>query len=218
VDDVEVAVSSFMGWPGATGEFADLPTNTGFLPIATTPGTHVLALRAESQQSGCSSGVTNQWEGTLRIRPAPAPDTDGDGEADSCDLCPADPANDVDADGTCGEVDNCPEVANAVQTDADGDGHGDACDSDADGDGVADAEEPCFCAATASDDHATTKGCGIAQLCPCAAPLGRDAWQGHREYVACVKSLAREIERSGRLSRLQRVMISSAASRSLCGQ
>src|SRR6185436_8817638 len=34
----------------------------------------------------------------------------------------------VDVDGVCGSTDNCPDVANASQTDSDGDGIGDACD------------------------------------------------------------------------------------------
>ncbi len=43
---------------------------------------------------------------------------------------------DNDSDGISDEIDNCPMVANANQTDSDGDGLGDACDSDLDGDGV----------------------------------------------------------------------------------
>src|SRR6185369_13593204 len=35
---------------------------------------------------------------------------------------------DTDLDGVCDDVDNCPTVANADQSDLDGDGQGDACD------------------------------------------------------------------------------------------
>jgi VCBS repeat-containing protein len=48
---------------------------------------------------------------------------------------------DTDADGFTDDVDNCPSVANADQTNTDGDAEGDACDSDDDNDGVDDATE-----------------------------------------------------------------------------
>jgi hypothetical protein len=44
-------------------------------------------------------------------------------------------SRDTDGDGIPDERDNCPEVANADQSDIDGDGAGDVCDHDADGDG-----------------------------------------------------------------------------------
>ncbi|AKT40015.1 thrombospondin type 3 repeat-containing protein [Chondromyces crocatus] len=43
---------------------------------------------------------------------------------------------DADADGVVDHLDNCPTVANADQSDIDGDGLGDACDDDIDGDGI----------------------------------------------------------------------------------
>lgn len=46
--------------------------------------------------------------------------------------------NDQDGDGIIDEEDNCPSVANADQTDTDGDGYGNACDSDDDNDGFPD--------------------------------------------------------------------------------
>jgi uncharacterized repeat protein (TIGR01451 family) len=48
---------------------------------------------------------------------------------------------DTDGDGISDAADNCPSVANAGQTDLDGDGQGDTCDPDSDGDGVADLDE-----------------------------------------------------------------------------
>jgi hypothetical protein len=67
-------------------------------------------------------------------------------DSDDCttDTCDADTgivtneADDCDGDGVCQDVDNCPTVANANQSNLDGDEYGDACDgpydSDHDGD------------------------------------------------------------------------------------
>jgi len=52
-------------------------------------------------------------------------------------------AADTDGDGVDDLDDNCTDVANADQTDLDGDGAGDACDDDDDGDGVADGLDTC---------------------------------------------------------------------------
>ncbi len=48
---------------------------------------------------------------------------------------------DVDGDGITQLPDNCPLVANADQTDSDGDGRGDACQLDWDGDGATDSDD-----------------------------------------------------------------------------
>ena len=49
---------------------------------------------------------------------------------------------DADDDGVPDAVDNCPSVANADQTNSDGDSLGDACDPDANGDGIVDTLQP----------------------------------------------------------------------------
>ena len=51
---------------------------------------------------------------------------------------------DGDGDGIADYADNCPAVANADQTDSDGDGIGDPCDEDRDGDGIPDAIEDLY--------------------------------------------------------------------------
>ena len=47
-------------------------------------------------------------------------------------------AADLDGDGVADSSDNCVDVANASQSDADGDGYGNACDGDYNNDGVVD--------------------------------------------------------------------------------
>jgi Ca-dependent carbohydrate-binding module xylan-binding/Thrombospondin type 3 repeat len=49
----------------------------------------------------------------------------------------------IDSDGVADGVDNCPSVANANQSDMDGDGIGNVCDSDKDGDAVANVSDNC---------------------------------------------------------------------------
>jgi hypothetical protein len=48
---------------------------------------------------------------------------------------------DMDSDGVRDECDRCPTIADALQTDTDGDGLGDGCDSDDDNDGLLDTLE-----------------------------------------------------------------------------
>ncbi len=66
---------------------------------------------------------------------------------------------DSDSDGVFDTNDNCPTVANADQTNTDGDSQGNACDDDDDNDGVADAMDACpagsLNAASGADTTAT---------------------------------------------------------------
>jgi hypothetical protein len=73
------------------------------------------------------------------------------------------PGQDLDGDGRSIASDNCPSVANADQTDTDGDGIGDACDEEDDGDGVADAQDNCRTARNA--DQADVDRDGIGDVC-----------------------------------------------------
>jgi Thrombospondin type 3 repeat len=73
------------------------------------------------------------------------------------------PILDQDNDGVLDTADNCPTVANASQTDTDGDGLGDACDPDDDNDGVADVSDNCPLVPNA--DQADRDGDGTGDAC-----------------------------------------------------
>lgn len=70
-----------------------------------------------------------------------------------------DTIEDSDGDGVADDVDNCADVANADQSDVDGDGIGDVCDDDTDNDGIPDdvgtgviGDNPCEGGATTGCD------------------------------------------------------------------
>ncbi len=72
---------------------------------------------------------------------------------------------DSDGDGILNSVDNCDDVANADQTDSDGNGFGDACDSggyDRDNDGIPDALDNCWCFHNANQSDIDRDGIGDA--------------------------------------------------------
>lgn len=83
-------------------------------------------------------------------------------------------ALDRDGDGVENEKDNCPTVANADQSDIDGDGKGDACDSDIDGDGLGNGSEDEFGTNARSADTDNDGVADKADQCPTKAGKGED--------------------------------------------
>jgi hypothetical protein len=162
-------------------------------------------------------------------------------------LCPNDPANDVDGDGICGNVDNCPNVANANQSDVDGDGIGDACEPDDDGDGVIDDYDNC--PMDTNPDQADVDLDGIGDICDAdddndGVVDGSDVclntpsdalvlsngcsvdqqcpcdnpWKNHGAYVSCVAQSAGALLNDGKIDETTKDAIVSSAGQSSCGR
>ncbi len=89
---------------------------------------------------------------------------------------------------------------------------------DRDNDGIPDEEEPCICLQTPPNQVVTALGCSINQVCPCDAPLGREAWRNHAEYVQCVIGAVAELVADGVLTKNQQKAIVRQADRSACGR
>ena len=70
---------------------------------------------------------------------------------------------DADGDGVNDGADNCPAIANADQSDIDGDGIGDVCDGDVDGDGILNGSDNC--PVTSNAGQGDTDGDGIGDAC-----------------------------------------------------
>ncbi len=88
--------------------------------------------------------------------------------------------------------------------------------SDSDGDGVNDNLDQC--AATAGGEVVDSVGCSIAQLVPCAGPLGSSAsWRNHGQYVRSVAQAAERFLSQGLITLDEKDAIVSAAARSACG-
>ena len=87
--------------------------------------------------------------------------------------------------------------------------------ADEDGDGVPDPTDRC--PATAPGDVVDPTGCSIAQLCPCEAAAGGDAWANHGAYVSCVAHACEAFLALGLISEEEKDAIVSSAARSSCG-
>jgi hypothetical protein len=173
-------------------------------------------------------------------------DIDGDGVCGDVDPCPYDVENDADGDGICESDDNCPTVANANQSNVDGDAYGDACEPDNDDDGVIDDVDNCPMDANA--DQADFDGDGFGDACDedfdgdgvtdgedvcLGTPLGAivlpngcsvaqecvcDApWKNHGGYVSCVAHACNDLVALGLITGAEHGEIVSAAAHSDCG-
>lgn len=173
-------------------------------------------------------------------------DADGDGLCGDVDACEFDAANDADGDGLCEIVDNCPTVANANQSDVDGDGIGDECEPDNDGDGVIDDTDNCpldpnpdqldtdgdlsgdACDADGDGDGvtdendvclATVAGAPVlANGCSVAQQCQCDnGWKNHGAYVSCVAHATNALRAAGVITQADQDAVMSAAGGSSCG-
>jgi hypothetical protein len=119
--------------------------------------------------------------------------------------------DDGDHDGVIDALDNCPMVANADQTDLDGDGAGDACDDDDDGDGVLDDADACH--GTASGALVNASGCSMDDLAPCAGP-----WRNHGDYVVAHTRVVTRFFEQGLIGWKDAVKLIARAALSNCGR
>ena len=89
-----------------------------------------------------NDGVTDT-EDAFPLDVTESKDTDDDGVGNNSDAFPSDASEskDTDSDEIGDNADNCPVLANADQTNTDGDLEGDACDLDDDNDGFSDEQE-----------------------------------------------------------------------------
>ena len=135
-------------------------------------------------------------------------DADGDNQGDECD-------GDLDGDGVLNAMNNCPTIANSSQNDFDGDGAGDVCDADLDDDGVANTLDLCDFTPMGEVVDAAT-GCSIAELVPCAGPLGStEPWKSHGAYVSSVVTTVNSFVKQGLITEVE--ALRDAAAQSTCG-
>lgn len=176
----------------------------------------------------------------------PANDGDLDGICGDVDACPYDAANDADGDGLCEINDNCPTIANANQSNVDGDTFGDACEPDNDNDGVIDDTDNCPMDANADqtdldsdgqgdvcdaddDGDGVSDGQDVCLGTPAGAVVLADgcsvaqecvcsaAWKNHGGYVSCVAKATNALLAAGKITETQKGAIQSAAGQSSCG-
>ena len=68
VDGILKVTTGFLGWPGATSPFAELPLDTGLVDLGpVSPGAHLISVQAEGQVSGCNVGKPFSWGGSLKV-------------------------------------------------------------------------------------------------------------------------------------------------------
>jgi hypothetical protein len=174
-------------------------------------------------------------------------DADADGICGDVDPCPADVANDADGDGLCESTDNCPTVANANQSDVDGDTIGDACEPDNDNDGTSDDIDNCPLDVNADQADADGDGAGDAcdadddndgvldatDVClatgagqpvlPNGCALAQECacampWKNHGAYMKCVTRVVNQFVATQQINAETSAMLVSTAAQSTCGK
>ena len=173
-------------------------------------------------------------------------DTDNDTVPDDCDACPLDTENDADGDGICESTDNCPLVANAGQSNNDGDNLGDACDTDDDNDGIGDDADNCPLVANANQSDQDGDGAGdVCDVdvdgddvlddvddCPLTISMAivddtgcsidqhcacENTWKNHGAYVRCIAHTANDFIDQELIDQTRHGAITSEAVNSSCG-
>ena len=149
------------------GQDSDNYTNTVFdddaeQSITSGIGPFTGSFRPEEPLS-TFNGQFSAGEWILGVIDAFPPEDGGSINSFTIEICGVRDPNDFDSDGVPNEVDNCPIVANADQSDNDGDGIGDMCDDDDDNDGILDANDNCPFNANA--DQLDNDGDGLGDAC-----------------------------------------------------
>ncbi len=87
---------------------------------------------------------------------------------------------------------------------------------DSDGDGVPDAVDAC--PGTPPGAIVNAQGCSIAQLAPCAGPMGGGQWKNHGQYVSTVAHTSETFLMAGLITDVQKDAVVSEAGQSSCGK
>jgi uncharacterized repeat protein (TIGR01451 family) len=131
-----------MTYDGGTGQYVIYVNGQQAASIVLDPASNIFATdrnvligREDSTSPRPFSGLIDEVE--IFNRALSATEIQAIFNAGSAGKC----KTDADGDGVLDALDNCPAIANADQTDTDGDGTGDACDTDDDNDGTPDATD-----------------------------------------------------------------------------
>lgn len=135
----DAASRSFSWTPGTAGTFCFSFRVSDGVAHATTRT--CIQVNPESYDAD-RDGMSDEQDNCPDLANPSQADADGDGLGDACDPQPgipsaepspgrrtSTPVADMDMDGIADDQDNCPAVANASQTDADGNGIGDHCET-----------------------------------------------------------------------------------------